>query len=228
MSRARIALFVFVAGTLTGIYFALQAHWNPAFNPPLAWKHAFGVNLTYYYLWALMTPAVVWMARRFRFESGRWAGAFFAHLLASAILTIAQILIGEAIVTVLGLRSKLDFWNKVDYSFVANFQSSLPTYWLILFVYLAFDYYVKYRDRELRGAQLAAELSRAQLQALKMQLKPHFLFNTLNSISALMYRDVDAADAMLVRLSEFLRLTLDRELDQEVTLEEELEFVRRY
>ena len=87
---------------------------------------------------------------------------------------------------------------------------------------------MKYRDRELRGAQLTAELSRAQLQALKMQLKPHFLFNTLNSISALMYTDVDAADTMLARLSDFLRLTLDRELDQEVTLHEELEFIRRY
>src|SRR5205823_9799095 len=61
-----------------------------------------------------------------------------------------------------------------------------------------------------------------------MQLKPHFLFNTLNSISALMYSDVEAADAMLARLSDFLRLMLDREMDQEVTLQEELEFVRRY
>src|SRR5207302_7009493 len=111
---------------------------------------------------------------------------------------------------------------------VVNFQSSLPTYWMILFAYFAFDYYVKYRDRELRGAQLAAELSRAQLQALKMQLKPHFLFNTLNSISSLMYSDVEMADTMLARLAEFLRLTLERDLDQEVTLEEELEFVRRY
>src|SRR5438034_11630648 len=120
------------------------------------------------------------------------------------------------------------FWSIVRFSYAANFQSSLPTYWLILFPYLAFYYYVKYRDRELRGAQLTAELSRAQLQALKMQLKPHFLFNTLNSISALMYTDVEAADSMIAHLSDFLRLTLDRELDQEIPLSDELEFVRRY
>lgn len=228
MSRARIALFVFIAGTVTGIYFAMQAYWNPDIRPPLSWRQALGINLTYYYLWALTTPLVVAIARRFRFESGRWGRALSAHALASAILTGAQIVFGEAILILLGIRQMIAFWPRVWASFVLNFQSSLPTYWMILFAYLAFDYYVKYRDRELRGAQLAAELSRAQLQALKMQLKPHFLFNTLNSISSLMYTDVEAADAMLARLSDFLRLTLDRDLDQEVTLHEELEFVRRY
>jgi signal transduction histidine kinase len=228
VSRARIAFFVFIAGTVTGLYFAMQAYWNPAITPPLRWSQAIGINLTYYYLWAVTTPLVVAMARRFRFESGRWSISFVAHAIASAALTAIQIVIGEAILTLLGLRATGAFWPGVRYSFVVNFQSSLPTYWMILFAYFAFDYYVKYRDRELRGAQLAAELSRAQLQALRMQLKPHFLFNTLNSISALMYQDVEMADSMLARLSEFLRLTLDRELDQEVTLSEELEFIRRY
>ena len=228
MSRARIALFVFIAGTITGVFFALQARWNPAIMPQIPWRDALGINLTYYYLWSLTTPIVVWLARRFRFESGRWAGALIVHAIGSAVLTAAQIVIGEAILFALHLRTMEVFSWRVRYSFVVNFQSSLPTYWLILTAYLAFDYYVKYRDRELRGAYLAAELSRAQLQALKMQLKPHFLFNTLNSISSLMYSDVEAADAMLARLSDFLRLTLDRELDQEITLNEELEFVRRY
>lgn len=228
VSRVRIAFLVFVAGTVIGLYFAMQAYWNPAIMPPLRWSQAVGINLTYYYLWAVTTPLVVMMARRFRFESGRWSISFIAHALASAVLTAIQIVVGEAILTLLQLRGAGAFWNGVRYSFVVNFQSSLPTYWMILFAYFAFDYYVKYRDRELRGAQLAAELSRAQLQALKMQLKPHFLFNTLNSISSLMYSDVEMADTMLARLSDFLRLTLDRELDQEVTLSEELEFIRRY
>ncbi|MFL6247371.1 MAG: sensor histidine kinase [Thermoanaerobaculia bacterium] len=228
MSRGRIALFVFLAGTITGLFFGLQAYWNPAIVPPLRLSHALSINLTYYYLWAMTTPIVVAIARRFRFESGRWAVAFFVHVLASAVLTALQLLLGEAVLTLVGIRSMKAFVSDLNFAFVANFQSSLPTYWLILLAYLAFDYYAKYRDRELRGVQLAAELSRAQLQALKMQLKPHFLFNTLNSISSLMYSDVEAADAMLARLSEFLRLTLDRELDQEIPLGEELEFVRRY
>ena len=227
VSRRRIVLFVFIAGTLTGLYFAIQAYWNPVVYGRIRWSQALGINLTYYYLWMLATPLVVAMARRFRFDSGRWPLSLVAHIIASAILTAIQILIGEWFLTLIGVRDHT-FWKQVSYSFITNAQSSLPTYWMILFVYLAFDFYVKYRDREVRTAHLAAELSRAQLQALKMQLKPHFLFNTLNSISSLMYTDVEAADAMLARLSEFLRLTLDRELDQEITLEQELEFVRRY
>jgi two-component system LytT family sensor kinase len=224
VSRRRIALLVFLAGTLTGLYFAIQARYNPLIVPHVPWARALGINLTYYWLWALSTPIVVWLARRFRFESGGWTTSFLVHVAASAIITALHIVISEAILTAAGVRDSFNVWS----SFLLNFQSSLPTYWLILCAWLAFDYYVKYRDRELRGAQLAGELSRAQLQALKMQLKPHFLFNTLNSISSLMYSDVDAADAMLARLSDFLRLTLDREPDQEVTLAEELEFVRRY
>src|SRR6185436_401464 len=76
--------------------------------------------------------------------------------------------------------------------------------------------------------RLESQLSRAQLDALKMQLNPHFLFKTLNSISSLMYTDVDAADAMLARLSEFLRMTLELPPEQEIALEDELDFVRRY
>src|SRR6267378_2024502 len=87
VSRARIAFFVFIAGTVTGFYFAMQAYWNPAVTPPLRWSQAIGINLTYYYLWAVTTPLVVAMARRFRFESGRWSISFFAHALASAVLT---------------------------------------------------------------------------------------------------------------------------------------------
>ena len=228
MGRARIALFVFLAGTLVGVYFAMQAYWNSAIVPPLSLVQALSINLTYYYLWALTIPVVILIARRYRFESGRWGLPLSVHLFASAVLTALQIVAGETILCFLGVRSMPTFMDELRFSFMANFQSSLPTYWLILFAYLAFDYYAKYRDRELRGAHLSAELSRAQLQALKMQLKPHFLFNTLNSISALMYSDVEAADAMLARLSDFLRLTLDREMDQEVMLQEELEFVRRY
>jgi LytS/YehU family sensor histidine kinase len=80
------------------------------------------------------------------------------------------------------------------------------------------EYYRRYRVRELAASQLQAKLAVAQLEVLKMQLQPHFLFNTLHAVSTLMYRDVEGADRMVTRLSDFLRLTLDSAGVQEVTL----------
>ena len=228
--RWRIALLTAVAWTLIGLYFATQAYYNPAYEPgSMSWSRALIINFTYYYLWGLSTPLVIWLGRRFRFDTGKWGRALFAHAIAGILITAAQIFVAELLLAWIALPMRSgSFLDRIAFSFGVNFQSSLPTYWLILFAWYAFDYYAKFRDRELRAAQLETQLSRAQLQALKMQLNPHFLFNTLNSISSLMYTDVETADAMLARLSEFLRLTLDGELDQEITLAQELEFVRRY
>ena len=90
------------------------------------------------------------------------------------------------------------------------------------------DYYERYQAGEFRASQLEAQLAQAQLQALKMQLQPHFLFNTLNSISALQLTDVEAANRMTARLGDFLRLTLDNAGQQEVPLRQEMEFLRGY
>ena len=218
----RTALLLFAGWTFVAFYFAVQAYFNPAYNPRPAWSHAVYVNFTYYYLWALCTPLVVWLGRRYRFESNTWVKAMAVHIPASLAITVVQLVAAEAILTAISPNLRMGtFASRIHYAIAVNGLSSLPTYWLILFLWYAIDYYSKYRDRE-------ARLSQAQLHALRMQLNPHFLFNTLNSVSSLMYTDVEAADAMLARLSEFLRITVDRNLEQEVPLDEELEFVRRY
>src|SRR6185369_4509061 len=89
-------------------------------------------------------------------------------------------------------------------------------------------YYREGREREIHAAALEAQLAQAQLQTLKMQLQPHFLFNTLNSISALNHEDPRAANRMIARLSELLRLTLENDGAQEVSLHQELDFLKRY
>jgi LytS/YehU family sensor histidine kinase len=89
-------------------------------------------------------------------------------------------------------------------------------------------YYSRYREGEVRTAQLSAQLAQAQLQALRMQLHPHFLFNTLNAISTLVHKDPEIADRMIARLSDLLRLTLENIGIQEVRLAKELEFLERY
>jgi len=104
---------------------------------------------------------------------------------------------------------------------------NLAVYAVIVCAWHAWDYYRKFREREAQAAQLAGRLAQAQLQALRMQLNPHFLFNTLNAVSSLMLKDVPAANKMISRLGELLRLTLEN-TQQEVPLQQELDFLRRY
>ena len=111
---------------------------------------------------------------------------------------------------------------------VGNFSEGIGIYLLIALTSYAFSYYRRYREGQLRTLQLEAQLSHAQLQALKMQLHPHFLFNTLHSISALLNKDPEAARKMITRLGDFLRLTLENSGSQEVTLQQEMEFLSCY
>jgi len=99
---------------------------------------------------------------------------------------------------------------------------------MILAVCHAMEYYRKFRENEIRASHLEMRLAQSQLQALKMQLHPHFLFNTLHSISALMNKDMKTADKMISRLGDFLRLTLENSGAQQVTLQQELDFLKCY
>jgi len=106
--------------------------------------------------------------------------------------------------------------------------SNIFKYWIVVLGYLGWHYYKAYRERERQAAALATELVQARLQALRMQINPHFLFNTLNTISSLVHENPDAADRMIVRLSELLRRTLDYGETQEVPLHQEIEFLKGY
>src|SRR6185369_11771113 len=108
------------------------------------------------------------------------------------------------------------------------FHQGLTIYWTTLVVAHALHYYRGLRQKEAQTARLTAQLAQAQLQALKMQIQPHFLFNTLNSIAALLHKDVEAADRMIARLGDFLRLTLKSSDTQTVDFEQELEFLKCY
>jgi two-component system, LytTR family, sensor kinase len=119
-------------------------------------------------------------------------------------------------------------WNPNRTMTSFRLHPNLLTYAAIVGATHALEYYRRYRERELRASRLETELAQAQLQTLKMQLHPHFLFNTLHAISALMHRDVEAADRMMSRLSDLLRLTLENAGVQEVRLKQELEFLERY
>jgi signal transduction histidine kinase len=212
--------------TLIGLSFAFQFYISSAkAGLEVTWRQAVSYALGDWYVFAVLSIPVVWLARRFDFESGNRARSLAVHLPASMVFSLAYMV----------LRAWVGRWQS-EASFAEAFQPllvktwhfNLLIYWVIVAVSFAFDYYRKYREHELRTMELEKQLAQAKLQALQMQLNPHFLFNTLHSISSLMHQDMESADGMITRLSDLLRTALDSSDTQEVTLRQELEFLQRY
>jgi len=189
------------------------------------------------YLWAILTPPIFWLGSRFQFDREHWvqrAALFIVVGIACAILvdvTIAVLrydlfYVRPARLAELGPLGRMQrLW----------FINELLVYVAVLAAGLARDYFLRYRARreeamrlQAQAAQLQAQLADARLAALRNQLNPHFLFNTLHAISALVERDPRGVRRMIARLSELLRSTLEGANEQEVPLEEEIAFVRRY
>ncbi len=120
-------------------------------------------------------------------------------------------------------------WSALDRIFLWNLVEDIfAIYVPIIVIAHAVLYYKRFREREIRAAQLQAQLSDARLLALKSQLHPHFLFNTLHSISSLMLKDVRLADTMIARLSDLLRMSLVDEGQHVTSLKRELDFTKAY
>jgi signal transduction histidine kinase len=219
-------LLVFAFWTVLGLSFASQFYISSA-NAGLevSWKQAVGSSLGDWYVFAALSVPVIFLSRRFPLDTGHWGRSLVVHGLASLAFSALYMV----------LRSWVGIWQ-YEASFgeafrrllVKTWHFNLLIYWVILAVSQAFDYYRKYRERELQAADLEASLARAKLQALQMQLNPHFLFNTLHSISSLMHQDVEAADRMVMRLSDLLRAALDSSDTQEVPLRQELDLLKLY
>jgi len=120
------------------------------------------------------------------------------------------------------------YWERVTFNFRGDLVESMTIFWCAFFFFRGFGYYQQFREKEIVAAQLEAQLANAQIAALRMQLNPHFLFNTMNSISSLMRSDIEAADAMLEQLSSLLRMTLERRDVQLIPLHDEIEFIETY
>ncbi len=184
--------------------------------------------------WAPLTPAMVWLARRYPLVGARWKKSIAAHLPAFLFLSALH----SAAATVINLTLKpfdnmgdapMTFWPRFLSRLQGSLGSDLLVYGVVVGICYAIDYYRKYREREVVATHLEAQLAQAQLDSLRMQLHPHFLFNTLNGIVGLV-RDHknQAAVSMLVGLSDLLRHALEHSNQQEVELRDELNFIRLY
>lgn len=235
----RLTLIALVLWLAVGLgdclwYFAMVA----TKGPPPPWGDILLLNLPYWILAALLTPAVVWVTRHAPFEPGRRLPAIGVHLAAVVVFTILHVSLYQA----LTIHWKgpapdvLKFLTLIPKLVATSFDKELLLYLVIAGGVLVFDYYQRYRERaraaaalEVERAQLRASLSEAKLEALQMQLQPHFLFNALHAISTLILKgEARAANQMLSHLSQFLRLTLESSNAPVVPLATELEFLDAY
>ena len=175
----------------------------PPEKPPVTWARQLSSEMGFWYAWAALFPVIWWLARRFPLESARLARRLLFHLPAAAFFAIAQPFLQAFMVWITArlLRTADGHLSSGgSHSVFWDFSLGIAMYWLILIACHAIQYQARLRAGELKASQLEAQLAQAQLSALKMQLHPHFLFNTLHSISALLHVDVEAADRMVARL----------------------------
>src|SRR5262245_14012680 len=226
MRRARVWLAVLACWTLLALLFASQTLLYYAYsgNKVSSWR-VIVPALADWYLWAALTPAIARLAARAPLVPSRWGRALAVHvpvsIVVAALKLAARVWLGRLWPSALATTT---FRNLV----LAQFHLNLVTYWVIAGLAQAVDYYRKYRDRELHASQLEARLAQAQIDVLRMQLHPHFLFNTLHAISTLVRTDPDSAERTIAQLSDLLRLTLDTLGRQKSTVKDEMEFVDRY
>ena len=212
--------------TLVGLAFTLQVVlFRTGQDQPADWVHAMLVSLPDWYLWAALSPLIFQLSRRFPLSRKRWPRSLLVHLPASVVFFFAYL------VPIITLDYYVIWAPRPDSPFLAvlggmaarSATIGMLVYWGIVAVSHALNYYAKYRERELTASRLEAQLFQTQLQMLRMQLQPHFLFNTLHAVITLMHKDIDRAERMLIRLADLLRLTLDRSGIAKVPLAQELE-----
>jgi two-component system LytT family sensor kinase len=187
--------------------------------PPLTWELS-----SAYVIGLGLVPLLVWVTHRLEFRRDTWLRSLIAHFLLTVPFSLLHV---AGIVTI---RKAVYWLHGFSYNFgngnlfselLFEYYKDIQTYWIIVLVTLGFEYYNRYRERGQR-------LAEAQLQNLRDQLNPHFLFNTLNMISSKMYEDVGQADVMITRLSDLLRLTLRTSRQPEVPLQTDLEALDLY
>jgi LytS/YehU family sensor histidine kinase len=194
--------------------------------------HRHAERFTYYlvtcaYLCGVLTPLVLWLGGRWYIDSRTWKRAVPVHVTASLFLTALGVFV-EATVGWLPHAGNWPFSVALRHYFTQHTQISLVTYWVLLGAFHVYRMYDQAHRRELRAAQLEAQLTEAQLTALRSQLQPHFLFNTLQAATMLIYDDPQAAEEILLSLSELLRISLQTLQKQEAPLRDEIDFLRHY
>lgn len=215
-----VALLFAVQQWLNARIWYPKTHLNPAL--------VIGAWEVQYLLWGM----ICWVLWRWHGEKLRQAGwrylLFVMGPLSIALgIGVEMVLVGFFPQLTMA-HGHLSFWQRLDFSLGEEFLENTAIFWAAYAILRGAGHYRESRQREKAMSELAIELAEARMMALRMQINPHFLFNTMNAISSLMYTDVHAADRMMEQLSNMLRVSLARGSKQMITLREEMEFIEMY
>ena len=238
-SGLRNLAWYFLVWTVVGLFFFTQDMARKLISgEPTPWWHYLTSWIVGVYLWALWTPVILWLGGRLPIERRNWIRRTLLHLMIGVGVSLAQLAVESVILSRLGVFPTLmkGFLATFVFLTVIGFHQGVLTYLTVLGIQAGFRYYRQYQEREqqalrleLNTSELKTQLVNAQLNALKMQLQPHFLFNTLNAIMVLVRQQKGRqAEEMLARLGDLLRCVLEDVEAQEVTLRRELEYLRLY
>jgi two-component system LytT family sensor kinase len=218
------------ACVLLGMFFALQEWmslrlWSSYRVHIAVLFEAWGV---YYLIWGILCW-LLWFWLGERIKNARPLCIVTRVLPLSIAVSVVQEMIWVACFPNLPMnRPRMDYWHRFAIEMTDEPFNNLVIFWCAFWLFRGIGYYQRYREKEDAAAKLEVELANAQIAALRMQLNPHFLFNTMNGISSLMRTDVSAADTMLEQLGSLLRITLKRGDAQLIAMRDELDFIELY
>jgi signal transduction histidine kinase len=189
---------------------------------PLTLGKAFVANFILFYIWAALTPLIIWLGWRFPVERPNWARNFSVLFFISFPIALLHLLLLVCLnQLIFDFSEPFELLPDLRKMMVGMGASNVMLFWSVVVAGQAFTYFRRYKEREF-------SLMQARLLVLKTQLQPHFLFNTLNAISELVHEDADRAENTISQLGDLLRLSLNTQMAHEVTLGEELNFLRKY
>ena len=188
----------------------------------MPWRALLAYSLGAAWIWAALTPPVFWLTRSAGFSDGHRLRIVLLHAATAAGFVLLSVT----------LQSVLAGATRIDTSGVSpllpRVENSLLAYAALVVMARAAHYFTLLKTRQVHASQLEARLAKTHLQLLRMQLQPHFLFNTLNTVAELVHSEPDTADQMITRLGRLLRLSLDHAGHQVVPLRQEIDFLRMY
>jgi len=197
------------------------------------WTEAISIPFVNYTLWALLAPLVYNLMLLFPIKKGLSVKTGSYHLVFSIILAfihevLSNMMYISIILIVYPIENVEKFLMLRMNTIPAAIADRMIEYWIILGAFMAYYYFQQYKDKEVEMVVMENELNNAQLQSLKSQLQPHFLFNSLNTISALMSSNVKDAQKVLAKMATLLRTMLDQDQKNFISLSDELEYVKDY